>query len=149
MKKATSPDLVRLLGAGKISRREFVQRATVAGAAAASLPGQLASADAIAATPKKGGKLRLGMSGEETGNSLMASSPNCCANFPGTLQFTMRNTLVETEHNYAPESCLAQEWSPGKDPSEWTFKLRKGVEFHNGKTLDIRRCQVDHRPSDR
>ena len=135
MKKATSPDLVRLLGRGKISRREFVTRATAMGATAATLPGLLASADAIAATPKKGGKLRLGMSGEESGNSLMASSPNCCANFPGNLQFAMRNTLVETDHQYAPEPSLAQEWSPGKDPSEWTFRLRNGVEFHNGKTL--------------
>ena len=114
MKKATSPDLVRLFGRGKISRREFVTRATAMGATAATLPGLLASADAIAATPKKGGKLRLGMSGEESGNSLMASSPNCCANYPGNLQYCIRNTLVETDHEYGPEPTWLRSGRPAK-----------------------------------
>ena len=30
---------------------------------------------------------------------------------------------------------LAESWSPNADSSEWTFKLRKGVKFHNGKEL--------------
>ena len=46
--------------------------------------------------PNKGGELALGMSGEESGNTLMASSPNCCAGFPGNLRFCVRNTLVDT-----------------------------------------------------
>ena len=48
----------------------------------------------------------------------------------------MRNTLVETNHEYLPEPNLATEWSAGKDPSEWTFRLRDDVTFHNGKTFD-------------
>src|SRR5690606_11616839 len=27
------------------------------------------------------------------------------------------------------------EWGPNDDLTEWTFKIRPGVEFHNGKTL--------------
>jgi len=30
---------------------------------------------------------------------------------------------------------LAVEWEGAKDYTEWTFKLRRGVEFHNGKTV--------------
>ncbi|CAN5377903.1 hypothetical protein BH10CHL1_BH10CHL1_09140 [soil metagenome] len=31
---------------------------------------------------------------------------------------------------------LAKEWSANADLTEWTFKLREGVKFHNGATLD-------------
>ena len=64
--------------------------------------------DAMA--PNKGGELALGMSGEESGNTLMASSPNCCAGFPGNLRFCVRNTLVDTGDM---ESCGPP---PGRAP---------------------------------
>ncbi len=31
---------------------------------------------------------------------------------------------------------LATSWKPNNDGSVWTFMLRKGVKFHNGKELD-------------
>ena len=31
---------------------------------------------------------------------------------------------------------LAESWEPNAGATEWTFDLREGVEFHNGKTLD-------------
>jgi peptide/nickel transport system substrate-binding protein len=31
---------------------------------------------------------------------------------------------------------LATSWKPNKDASVWTFKLRRGVKFQNGKTMD-------------
>ena len=31
---------------------------------------------------------------------------------------------------------LAESYEPNADATEWIFNLRKGVEFHNGKTLD-------------
>ena len=31
---------------------------------------------------------------------------------------------------------LAESWEASPDAKVWTFKLRKDVEFHNGKTLE-------------
>jgi peptide/nickel transport system substrate-binding protein len=53
-------ELERLLGQGRIGRREFLARATAMGALAAVSPAIL-SGTAKAATPKKGGTIRFGM----------------------------------------------------------------------------------------
>jgi peptide/nickel transport system substrate-binding protein len=48
----------------------------------------------------------------------------------------VRNNLTEvsTTGELIPE--LAESWDSTPDASTWTFKVRQGVEFHNGKTLD-------------
>ena len=38
------------------------------------------------------------------------------------------------------EADLATEWNSSDDLKTWRFKLRKGVEFHNGKSLTIQDC---------
>ena len=61
--------LERLLTEGKITRREFLGRASALGLMAAVSPALLAT-PAKAATPKKGGRLKLGMAGGSTTDSL-------------------------------------------------------------------------------
>ena len=56
----TLQELERLLARGKISRREFLARTSALGAVSAISP-VLFSGTAVAATPKKGGTLRVGM----------------------------------------------------------------------------------------
>ena len=46
-----------------------------------------------------------------------------------------RNCLVEIDHQGNPIPELAESWEASKDAATWTFKLRQGVEFHNGKTM--------------
>ena len=48
----------------------------------------------------------------------------------------LRNCLVEIDYqgNAIPE--LAKSWEASPDAQQWTFNIRKGVEFHNAKTLD-------------
>ena len=43
-------------------------------------------------------------------------------------------TEVSTTGELIPE--LAESWDSTPDAKVWTFKVRQGVEFHNGKTLD-------------
>jgi peptide/nickel transport system substrate-binding protein len=48
----------------------------------------------------------------------------------------LRNPLVEQDYkgNAIPE--LAESWEASEGAKRWVFKLRKGVEFHNGKSFD-------------
>jgi len=48
----------------------------------------------------------------------------------------VRNCLTELNHEYKPIPELAESWDSSPDASKWVFKLRKGVEFHSGKTMD-------------
>jgi peptide/nickel transport system substrate-binding protein len=51
-------------------------------------------------------------------------------------QGQLRNNLVEIDNNAQAIPELAESWEPTPDAKKWVFKLRKGVEFHNGKTMD-------------
>ena len=53
-----------------------------------------------------------------------------------TLNYTVNNHLAEIGTSGKLEPELAESWEASPDAKEWTFKIRKGVEFHNGKTLD-------------
>ena len=53
-----------------------------------------------------------------------------------TIIETVRNKLVDAQNDGGLEPELATEWGASDDGKRWTFKLRQGVEFHNGKTLD-------------
>ena len=123
----------KLLELGKISRREFIGRATALGVTAA-LATTMASKALKAATPKKGGHMRAGIGAGSTSDSL---DP---ANFADTYMiwvgYALRNHLTEVagDGNLIPELCTG--WSASDDASQWTFDLRQGVEFHNGKTMD-------------
>ncbi len=123
----------KMLGLGRISRREFMGRAAAAGATVA-MASTLASKALKAATPKKGGRLRLGVAGGSTTDSLdPATIPDT---MPMNISFgQLRNCLVEIDTDANPIPELAESWEASDDAARWTFKLRQGVEFHNGKTL--------------
>ena len=122
-----------LLRQGKISRREFLTRVSAMGLAATLSPALL-NFSAHAATPKKGGRLRIGCGGS-TSETL---DPSVVGDNEGNLlQFgILRNNLVELDHNSNLVPELAESWESTPDAAKWIFKLRKGIEFHNGKTLD-------------
>ncbi len=124
--------LENLLRTGKISRREFLARAAASGLAAAVSPALFTNA-AFAAKPKRGGRLRVGATGGATTDSLDPAT--LASTMPVFINFQLRNCLVEVDHkgNAVPE--LAESWESSPDATKWTFKLRKGVEFHNGKSF--------------
>ncbi|MEM7652539.1 MAG: ABC transporter substrate-binding protein [Pseudomonadota bacterium] len=119
------------LTSGHISRRNFIMSALAAGVV---LPTAMSLADkAIAKTPKKGGSLKLGIGSGSTTDSLDPITYESAFNL--VLSYAHANNLVEVDHNGAAIPELAESWE-SKDAKTWVFPLRKGVEFHNGKTLD-------------
>jgi len=125
--------LMNRLTEGKMSRRSFMEGATALGLTITAATSLLS--EARAATPKKGGLLRAGLDGAATTDTL---DP---ATFPDTFIIALnfgglRNCLTEVDNTGQLVGELAESWSASADAKTWTFKLRKGVEFHNGKTMD-------------
>jgi peptide/nickel transport system substrate-binding protein len=120
------------LMSGAISRREFMVQAIAAGLTVAAA-GSLADT-VLAATPKSGGRMRLGVGHGSTTDSLDPATYN--DTYMQVVGFGLRNCLTEIdgEDKLVPE--LAESWEASSDATQWTFRLAKDVEFHNGKTMD-------------
>ncbi len=124
-------ELEKAYKSGRISRREFLQQSALLGAAVVA-PGSLMSTAASAAM-KKGGVLRLGMGGGSTTDTL---DPGTHTDSVGIhLEHQLRSYLTEVAANGDLIGELATSWEVKPGAKDWTFELRKGVEFHNGKSL--------------
>lgn len=118
--------------AGAISRREFLGRAGALGFNAA-FAGSLLATAAHAGGPKKGGHAVLGMSGGESTNSLDPAL--ALSQVPFSVIAHFGEPLVRVNPDGSIALRVAEEYSASADAKTWRFKIRKGVEFHNGKTL--------------
>ncbi|MGD2015114.1 MAG: ABC transporter substrate-binding protein, partial [Desulfobacterales bacterium] len=125
-------ELEEMLFKGKLNRREFIARVSALGLTAAMSPALLSTL-AHASGPKKGGRLRIGCAGAQTSDSL---DPITVSNLmTESLTWQLRNCLVEVDYKSNPIPELAESWEATPDAKKWIFKIRKGVEFHNGKTM--------------
>lgn len=129
-------DLIKYLATrqatGKISRREFMGRSAALGVSAAAASTLLSTA-AMAAGPVKGGVLKIGLGGGGSTDSLdpaLADSP-----VPYNMMRTIFDPLVEVGPSGDLEMRIAESVESTPDAKTWMFKIRKGVEFHNGQTL--------------
>ncbi|OQY06133.1 MAG: peptide ABC transporter substrate-binding protein [Desulfobacteraceae bacterium 4572_123] len=130
---STLQKLEKMFTHGKISRREFITRVSALGLAAAISPAFLTT-PVHAASPKKGGRLRIACTGGSTTDSL--DPGKLTSQYNQVLNFQLRNCLVEIDQNSNAIPELAESWEPSPDAVKWVFNIRQGVEFHNGKTLD-------------
>ena len=126
-------DLKSLFAAGKIDRRSFMSGAVALGL---SVPAAMSIAATVkAATPKKGGRFRMGLTGGATSDDLDPATT--LDSYMINVNYgQLRNCLTEIAPDGSLIGELAESWEPSADAASWTFKIRKGVEFHNGKTLD-------------
>jgi peptide/nickel transport system substrate-binding protein len=71
-------------------------------------------------------------------SSVAVGDPHICSDSSNRLSiiFNVYEALVklDNEGNYQP--ALAESWSVGGDMFTWIFRLREGVTFHNGDTLN-------------
>ncbi len=136
--------LKKRVGQGRITRREFVGRMGALGVSAAMANVMMAQA-VRAEGPKKGGHLKMGSVGGESTNSLDPAA--AASQVPYYNLNLFGDTLVEVTPEGKVGNRLAEEVSSSPDAKTWKFKIRKGVEFHNGKPLtpeDVLRTMERH-----
>lgn len=139
--------LIKQLKSNMISRRTFMQRGLAAGASVSAL--SLMTEKAFAATPKKGGHLRVAKGHGSTSDIL---DPGIVENgYTIALCFGYQGYLTQINARGELEPSVAESWEASPDAKVWTFNLRNGVEFHNGrpvKATDVVASINHHRGED-
>jgi peptide/nickel transport system substrate-binding protein len=125
-------DLVKTASEGNLERREFIKRAAMLGIAA-PFATSLLSQSVQAAMPKKGGRFIQGMAHGSTTDTLNPSAHENA--FNQAMVYSYANNLTEIGNDGAVRPELAESFETNSTADVWIFKLRKGVQFHNGKTL--------------
>ena len=127
--------LRKRVGQGDVSRREFMSRTAAMGisaTAASSLFATSAMAGAHEA-PVKGGTIKMGTQGGEATNGLDPAL--AASDTPVQYLRLLGDTLVRVTGDGMVEPRLAESIESSADAKTWRFKIRKEVEFHNGKTM--------------
>jgi peptide/nickel transport system substrate-binding protein len=122
----------------ELSRRQFL--VTTGGALAGIAAfGLVAPAVANTRHPQRGGTLLFGSSGDVSGLDAHTHNQNHVSN-PTTVMYTGL-TDIDQRGNIVPG--IAESWEPNKDLTAWTFRLRKGVLFHNGREVDAEAVKLN------
>ncbi|MET2832991.1 ABC transporter substrate-binding protein [Mesorhizobium shangrilense] len=116
-----------------LDRRQFLNSAVAAGALAIGSASGVLPSLAQEAAPKKGGHFKIGVGAGSTTDTLDPAMYKDSFMMP--FGHSLHGYLVEVDATGNLVGELAESWESSKDAKTWTFKLRKGVEFHNGKTL--------------
>ena len=118
---------------GKISRRNFVSTSVAIGV---SLAGATAVVNQVeAATPKSGGRLRMGITGGAT-SDVLDPGQILDAYMINVSMGQVRPNMTKINPDGSVEGDLTSGWQASNGAKTWKFDVRQGVEFHNGKTLD-------------
>jgi peptide/nickel transport system substrate-binding protein len=124
--------LARHAVAGKLSRRDFMAKAAALGFSAAAA-GTLLTTEARAAGPQKGGTIRMGLQGGSTTDSL---DPALSTNQVTLMLVRLwGEPLVELNDDGGLDGKVAESYEASADAKVWTFKVRKGITFSNGKSV--------------
>jgi len=135
--------------AGHLPRREFLRRATMIGLSLPLLGGILEACSSgsqdTAALSRSSGLVSgpatgAGRAGATIRAGILAPAaainPITIADPGGTqLLGQVGEWLVFTDQHFNYHPWLATSWSVNADATVWTFKLRKGVRFNNGRLM--------------
>jgi peptide/nickel transport system substrate-binding protein len=129
-------DRERLVGAMRrgASRRELLGLLASLGIAGSFGGSLIAGAGAaLAQTPKKGGRIRVAGFSSSTADTLDPAKQSLSTDYVRCTMFY--SGLTELDDRLVPQLALAESIENDK-ATTWTIKLRKGVQFHDGKELD-------------
>jgi peptide/nickel transport system substrate-binding protein len=149
-------DTIEAFAAGRLSRREFIQRASVLGLSATSVGLVLAACSNTPASPAASAGGGAPSAAPTTAGSAAASAAASAAT-GGTIRVAIQRPVsvdpvamqdlggygvvsqsMEFLCTLTPKDLvtigpgLATEWTPNADGSVWTFKLRPNVKWHDG-----------------
>ncbi|MBN6040271.1 ABC transporter substrate-binding protein [Amycolatopsis sp. 195334CR] len=123
---------------GTFTRRQFL--AAGAGTAALGLvpalsgcSGGRATAAAPTGPPKRGGTLRVGVTGGGAADTLDPHIPATNPDIARTVN--LFEPLLHRNHDYQLEMLVAESLTPSADARTWTAVLRAGVRFHDGRPV--------------
>lgn len=131
-----------IYGSGENGGRGSLSRRTLLGAAAIAAPlalagcgsagsGPSAEATASTGTAAKGGTMRIARPPASSAESLDPASSLSAYEYLGALY----SRLVKQAQDGSVLPDLATSWESSADSKTWTFHLRQGVKFHNGKAF--------------
>jgi peptide/nickel transport system substrate-binding protein len=129
-----------LSAAAAPNRREFLRGIAATGAAvsaggllaACSSSSPATSANTTVRSGKRGGSLKVGLSGSSGADTL---DPHSSLTFIDSARAqALYQPLLQMNAQAQTELVLAEEIT-AKTPSEWIIRLRKGITFHSGKPL--------------
>jgi peptide/nickel transport system substrate-binding protein len=123
---AAENDLIDELMTGRLARRDFLRHASRLGFALPLLGG-LAAGEARAA----GGTIRAAL-------AMPAGAIDPVTIYDSAsyqVLFQIAEYLCVTQPDLTLKPVLAESWAPNDDGSVWTFKLRRGVKFHDGREM--------------
>jgi peptide/nickel transport system substrate-binding protein len=152
VRRSTTPlelDLVESFAQGKITRRQFVKRATVIGLSLPMVSAVIAAcstpAASVAPSASAGGgeasPSAAASSAAPTGGSIKVATQRPVSIDPVGMQDLSGYGIVAQCFEYLAtlnkdgsdiDKGLATDWSPNADGSVWTFKLREGVKWQDG-----------------
>ena len=129
--------------AGRLSRRDFIRRASVVGISVPVLGSVLAAcgssssssaksgASSAAATGAAGAVIKVGIT-----TPTAAINPVTVADQGGLDMLAQTGEyLTLSDQTLTLKPVLATSWTPNATADVWTFKIRQGVKFHNGAAL--------------
>jgi len=133
-------------GAPVIDRRSFLRSVAAGGAALAAggilsacgsskttaSPTPSSRTSASSTKPRRGGNLRVGLTGGGSSDTLNPFDGGISAIGTARAQ-QLYQPLVQLGNNAQVQYVLAEEIVPNGSTSNWIIRLRKGVSFHDGK----------------
>lgn len=131
-------NLIDELVGGELDREEFLRRATVFGLGAGTIGlllryigEDVAFGAPTTVAQKKGGTLRV------AATAVGSSFEPVLLREAGTLALAgiCGEYLTFSNQQLQARPWLATSWKPNGELTVWTFQIRRGVKFHNGKTL--------------
>ena len=119
--------LIRPARAAGVTRRSFLGTTAAAGVAAGLMP------MAGRAQAKRGGTFRIAKGHGQTTDTL---NPGTWENgFTISVGHAVHGYLTSIKPDGSIKAELAESWDATEDAKTWSFKIRSGVTYHDGKSL--------------